>query len=289
MKLRYTAVSLLLALLCLLAACGKGAGQASQASQSAAMTMTALPVQRSAKNKGKPFFTGKFVAQADKVNAVTDSGDSAIQKMKVGRADITLGRFQTNHGVEAYLDQYGGGDFEINRSINLPGDIDGTHYRWRSGSKTKQTVVDAVVAEANGYCLMFLCRDSLDAFRGADKRGPNEAAVNGWIKNLTVKYNRAPNPMTAKGKKAAVSYKALKKKNQTIPAGRAYTVNKAQGKVCYKKTGGSKRIAVAKTGKLTVKKGLRKGAYKVKVKVTAAGNAGYKPGSSAVTVTVNVK
>ena len=45
-----------------------------------------------------------------------------------------------------------------------------------------------------------------------------------------------------------------------------------------------------KTGKITVKKGLKKGTYKVKVKVKAAGNANYKASKEkTVTVTVKVK
>ena len=62
------------------------------------------------------------------------------------------------------------------------------------------------------------------------------------------------------------------------------TVSRAQGRLSYKlvsaKKGGKnfrKKISVnAKTGKITVKKGLKKGTYKVKVKVRAAGNANYK-------------
>ena len=41
---------------------------------------------------------------------------------------------------------------------------------------------------------------------------------------------------------------------------------------------------------MTVKKGLKKGKYKVKVKVTAAGNANYEAsGAKTVTFTVKVK
>ena len=42
-------------------------------------------------------------------------------------------------------------------------------------------------------------------------------------------------------------------------------------------------------GKLTVKKGLKKGSYPIKVKVTAAGNGNYKSAAKTVTVKVVVK
>ena len=66
------------------------------------------------------------------------------------------------------------------------------------------------------------------------------------------------------------------------------TVTKAKGTVTYKKVKGSKKIAIAKDGKVTVKKGIKKGTYKVKVKVIAAGNANYKKRTRTVTFKVKV-
>ena len=97
------------------------------------------------------------------------------------------------------------------------------------------------------------------------------------------------NTLTVKAKKPTIKFKNLKKKNQTIAAKSAMTVSKAQGKVTYKKTSGNKKITVSKAGKITVKKGLKKGTYKVKIKVTAAGNATYKAATKTVTVTIKVK
>ena len=71
--------------------------------------------------------------------------------------------------------------------------------------------------------------------------------------------------------------------------------SKAQGKVTYKKVSVikkkfAKKITVnKKTGKITVKKGLKKGTYKLKIKVTAAGTTAYKAGSKTVTVKIKVK
>ena len=44
-----------------------------------------------------------------------------------------------------------------------------------------------------------------------------------------------------------------------------------------------------KTGKVTVKKGLKKGTYKVKIRVRAAGNATYKAGARTVTIKIKIK
>ena len=63
----------------------------------------------------------------------------------------------------------------------------------------------------------------------------------------------------------------------------------AQGAVTFKKVSGSKKITVTKTGLVTVKKGLKAGkAYKVKVKVIAAGGKYYKKATKIATMTVKV-
>ena len=65
---------------------------------------------------------------------------------------------------------------------------------------------------------------------------------------------------------------------------------KGQGTKAYAKASGNKMITInKKTGKVTVKKGLKKGTYKVKVKVTAKGNATHKKAAKAVTFKVIIK
>lgn len=110
------------------------------------------------------------------------------------------------------------------------------------------------------------------------------------------KLSKKANTLTVKAKKPTVKYSKLKKRNQTIALKKAMTVSKAQGTVTYKlssakkgKKNFKKYFKVSKNGNITVKKGLKKGAYKVKIKVTAAGNATYKSGSKTLTVTIKVK
>lgn len=113
----------------------------------------------------------------------------------------------------------------------------------------------------------------------------------------TTKYKRTSKTVTIKVAKAAPvikvkaaskSYKAsaLKKKAQSFKLGASAN---SKGKVSFKKTSGNAGIAVSSTGKVTVKKGLKKGTYKVKVRVSAAANGSYKARSKTVTVTVKVK
>ena len=87
-------------------------------------------------------------------------------------------------------------------------------------------------------------------------------------------------------KNKTVKAKALKKKALKV---KAITVKNAKGKVSYKKVSGSKKLSLVKGGKIKVKKGTKKGTYKIKVKVTAKGNSTYKAASKTVTVKIKVK
>ena len=106
-------------------------------------------------------------------------------------------------------------------------------------------------------------------------------------KVLTIKIaKKAPTIKTKIGTKN-LSYNALKKKAQVFTLG---TSVNSKGTLTYKKLSGSRAVSVnSKTGKLTVKKGLRKGTYRVKVQIKSAAKGNYTAGSRTVTVTVRVK
>ena len=101
--------------------------------------------------------------------------------------------------------------------------------------------------------------------------------------------NKAANTLVASGKTATVKAAKLAKANQVIAKSKAFSISKAKGAVTFKKASGNNKITVAKAGKVTVKKGLGKNTYKVKVKVTAAGDANYKAVTKTVTLKVKVK
>lgn len=107
-------------------------------------------------------------------------------------------------------------------------------------------------------------------------------------KAVTFTIAKAVNPIKLTAKKAKVKYSVLKKKNQTIKQTAACTVSGAQGKVSWKKSSGNAKITVASNGTITVKKGLKKGTYKVGLKATAAGNTNYKAGTKTATLTIVV-
>ena len=109
---------------------------------------------------------------------------------------------------------------------------------------------------------------------------------------------KAANTLQAKGKTAGLKYSRLKNKVQKLSVSRVIRLtDKGQGARTYtlssakqgKKNCRKYFTVNKKTGKITVKKGLSRGTYKVKIRVRAAGNANYKASGKVVTATIKVK
>ena len=113
----------------------------------------------------------------------------------------------------------------------------------------------------------------------------------------TYKIDKAANPLTAKGRKVTIKYSKLKKKAQVLKATKAIRfTRKGQGTMFYKLLSVNKKKFKkyfkinGKTGKITVKKGLKKGTYKVKARIRAAGNGNYNISAwKTVTFKIQVK
>ena len=106
----------------------------------------------------------------------------------------------------------------------------------------------------------------------------------------TYVIKKADNTLKASGKTATVKFSKLKKKSQTLKTSKVLKfASKGEGKLTYKRAKGNKKITINKTtGKVTVKKGLKKGTYTVKVKIQAAGDDHHDK-SAWKTVTFKVK
>ena len=102
------------------------------------------------------------------------------------------------------------------------------------------------------------------------------------------KINKANNPLAVTTKTKSVKYTKVKKKKEVVAP---ITVTKKQGTVTFiKQKGSSSKLTISKTtGKITVKKGTKKGTYKIKVKITANGNKNYKAKGIIKTIKVKVK
>ena len=98
------------------------------------------------------------------------------------------------------------------------------------------------------------------------------------------------NPLKIAGKTATVKYSTLKTKAQTLSVGKVIKfTKKGQGKLTYAKVSGNKKITInKKTGKVTVKKGIKKSFYTVTVDVSTKGNDSYSPATKSVTFYINI-
>lgn len=136
--------------------------------------------------------------------------------------------------------------------------------------------------------------EALEGTKYVEPTTPTTPTTPNKSTNTTVKKTgKKSNPMTVKASNKTVKAKKLKKSKQTF---KAITVKKAKGKVSYAKVKSGttkkifKKVTVAKSGKITLKKGsYKKGTYKIKIKVKAAGNSSYKSKTKNVTVKVKVK
>lgn len=151
----------------------------------------------------------------------------------------------------------------------------------------KMTLIPAKKATytATGNNAYYYCQVCKKCFK--DAAGKNATTPKAEvIKKLAKKKNT----LKVKGRTIKVKAKTFKKKKKvTFKRAKAITVKDAKGKVAYKKVKGNKKILVAKNGNIVVKKGLKKGTYKIKVSVTASGTAAYKKLTKTVIVTVKVK
>lgn len=100
--------------------------------------------------------------------------------------------------------------------------------------------------------------------------------------------------VTVKKKTVKLKYKSVKKKKATIKASKVTKGNKAKTKLSYKlvkvnKKKSKSKFKVASNGKITVKKGTKKGTYKLTLKASAAETKEYKPASKNFQVVIIIK
>ena len=112
------------------------------------------------------------------------------------------------------------------------------------------------------------------------------------IKKYTI--NKGANSFSAKAKTASIKYNIIKKKGRILPRTKLIKItNKGQGKLTYQlvKVSGNKKYFKlnSKTGKLKIKKGLKKGKYKVRVRIHAAGDSNYQSLNKIVISTIKIK
>jgi hypothetical protein len=102
----------------------------------------------------------------------------------------------------------------------------------------------------------------------------------------TVTVEKAPSSVSVKKSSATFTAKKLKKKAASFSIGPS---SSSGGKVTCVKKSGHKYLTISKAGKVTVKKGAKKGSYTMKVTVKSAATAKYAAASKVFTIKVKIK
>ena len=161
-----------------------------------------------------------------------------------------------------------------------------------------RTITEPAVAEYWG--MMWLSTNEkvakVNSFGVVTAKKPGKAviiAINTTereVHKCNVTVVKGKNPVVVKGNTVTVRRSTLKKKSKTIKRSKAIDVFYAKGKVTYRKVKGNSKLQISKSsGKVTVSKGLKKGTYKLKVKVKAAGNSRYKKLTKTGIIKIKVK
>ena len=129
-------------------------------------------------------------------------------------------------------------------------------------------------ADVKAFRELLVKGDQVLADPDADISSLREARTNILLARKSLKKKSA-NTLTVKGRTIKVKgkksgTKTVLQKTKKFKKAKAFKISNAVGTVTFKKLSGNKKIKISKAGKVTLKKGLKKGTYKVKVRVTAA-------------------
>ena len=98
------------------------------------------------------------------------------------------------------------------------------------------------------------------------------------------------NPVKVTPKTIKVKASQLKKHSKLIKRKQAMTVKNAKGTLRFRKLSGNKKITIKRnTGEIKIARNLKKGTYKLKVRITCNGNSKYKSAKKTVTIKVKVR
>lgn len=205
--------------------------------------------------------SGEDIAQADVTTAVQAINDATAALVKPSAQKITV--------TSKYNKKLSDKAFSLNAKAK-------GKLTYKS-SNTKVAIVDSkgkVTLKGVGSATITVSAAATGDYKAASTK-------------VTVKVAKGTPTIKVKTTSKTLKVAAVKKKAQKIALGAS--VN-SKGKMSFKKASRNKVITVnTKTGALTVKKGLKKGTYKVKIQITSKATKSYNAGKKTVTVTVRIK
>ncbi|MBO7674347.1 MAG: BspA family leucine-rich repeat surface protein [Atopobiaceae bacterium] len=219
------------------------------------------------------------VSYADNVGAgtatVTVTGKGGYEGTAQGT--FAIAKAASSVSLAAQTKTYTGKALAYGGKVTRSGSAGAITYRYYSDAGCTKAVKASSVKGAGTYYV-----------RATVAADANHKAATSAAAKLVVK--RAANPLSVKAVARTAKLSAVSKK-ATVVARPLSVANKAKSRLTYAKAKGSAScLAVDKTtGKVTVRKGTKKGTYAIKIKVTAAKTANHNAASKTVTAKVTVK
>lgn len=234
---------------------------AAKAVKSGDYTTASYKTLSDAVSAAETLLAGDDLAQADATAAVQAINDATAALVKLSAQKITV--------TSKYSKKLSDKAFSLNAKA--------TGKLTYKSSNTKVATVDSkgkVTLKGVGTATITVSAAASGNYKAASAK-------------VTIKVAKGTPTIKVKTTSKTLKVATVKKKAQKIALGAS--VN-SKGKMSFKKVSGNKAITVnTKTGALTVKKGLKKGTYKVKVQITSKATGSYNAGKKTVTVTVRVK
>ena len=243
--------------------------------------LTDITIPNTLTSIGSEAFRGCIsLKNIDVPNSVISIGDEAFSYCSsLSSISIPIGLTVIDEGLFSYCENL--------KSVTIPDGVKTIRANAFLGCKSLTSIVIPNSVTEVGWWAFCEC-DSLKSVT-ISKKLYDDTVTNNWGMGSAAIFEnessinfifstQAANTLTVKGKTAKVKYKKLRKRNQTLSVSKVIAITKkGQGNLIYAKVSGNKKILINKTtGKVTVKKKLKKKTYTVKVKVMASGNAQYK-------------
>ena len=249
------------------------------------------------------FKGGKGVLpEATEIEWEQSEGSSGIFSFEADKEDSTLCRISAIKPGTGYLkaSMEGVGSLVIRVDVSKYGVYETYEYTLEYGEsgyvevydQSGAGVADTLTYKSDDPKIVKVSKGGLIKGTGIGKtvvRGTDKIGAEVEIK---VKVVKADPKLKLKGKTAKVAYSKLKGGDVRLSYRKAVKVKCRNKKARFKfrKLSGDKKIKVdPKTGKITVKKGLKKGTYKVKVRMRTRKSKYYKQAVKTVTFRIRIK
>lgn len=177
-------------------------------------------------------------------------------------------------------------ELKAGESVSAGASVTGQALSYISDNEAVASVSEdgMITAKKAGIAVITVTAEGNGVYKSAEK----DITVIVTENESPAPVKKLANTIKVTAKTATIKFAKLQKNSRTLKVSKVLTIKKAKGTKTFIKVSGNKKIKISKkTGLVTVKMGLKKGTYKVKVSVTAAGNATYK--AKTVTKTFKIK